>query len=237
MERILRVTVKAPVASFRRPLDHNFQRTLPIPPPTTLVGIAGAALGLSDWELWAQNSPLRRMKVAVWMDAEPGRTRDMWTLLKIKGNKMERSPYMRELLFSVRYTLLYGGDEAFLYRLERAFCDPAYPLSLGREDELLLVEEITVDTATEGEPYFRGTVLPGDVRQMRIRPVLQPGIRFEPPVVETLPLSFIVDTKRIRHPQRPATLSFLPLGVELEIEEPRIPALRCQGRNFAWMNF
>ncbi|MBC7217825.1 MAG: CRISPR-associated protein Cas5 [Candidatus Caldatribacterium sp.] len=236
MERVLRVIVRAPVASFRRPLDHNYQRTLPMPPPTTLVGIAGAALGLSDRELWAQDSPFRKAKVAVWMDVEPGRTRDMWTLLKIKGNKMERSPYMRELLFFVRYTLLYGGDEAFLQRLEQAFRDPVYPLSLGREDELLLIEEIAVDTASEGKPRFRGTVIPGDVRQMRIRPVLQPGIHFEPPVVETLPLSFVVDAKRIRHPQGPATLSFLPLGVELEIEEPRIPALQCLGRNFAWMN-
>lgn len=207
-----------------------------MPPPTTLLGIAGAALGLSDWDLWAENSTLRRAKVAVWMDAEPGRTRDMWTLLKIKGSKMERSPYMRELLFSVRYTLLYGGDEVFLRQMEQAFRDPVYPLSLGREDELLLVEEIGVNVATEGEPYFRGTVLPGDVRQMRVRPLLRPGIRFEPPVVETLPLSFVVDNKRIRHPQCPATLSFLPLGVELEIEEPRVHALQCQGRNFVWMN-
>lgn len=207
-----------------------------MPPPTTLLGIAGAALGLSDRELWAQDSPLRRTKVAVWMDAEPGRTRDMWTLLKIKGGKMERSPYMRELLFLVRYTLLYGGDEAFLRQLEQSFRDPAYPLSLGREDELLLIEEVAVDTASEGEPCFRGTVLPGDIRQMRIRPVLRPGIRFEPAVVETLPLSFVVDAKRVRHPKYPATLSFLPLELEMEIEEPRLPALRCHGRNFTWMN-
>jgi len=207
-----------------------------MPPPTTLLGIAGAALGLLDWELWAQDSPLRQAKVSVWMDAEPGRTRDMWTLLKIKGGTMERSPYMRELLFFARYTLLYGGNETLLQQLERAFQDPTYPLSLGREDELLLVEEIALETVSNGEPRFRGTVLPGDIRQMRIRPMLQPGIRFEPPVVETLPLSFIVDGKRIRHPQCPATLSFLPLGLELEIEEPQIPAIQCQGRNFAWMN-
>jgi hypothetical protein len=207
-----------------------------MPPPTTLLGIAGAALGFSDRELWAPDSPLRRVKVAAWMDAEPGRNRDMWTLLKIKSKKMQRSPYMRELLFFVRYTLLYGGEEAFLHRLEQAFRDPAYPLSLGREDELLLVEEIAWDTASEGQPRFRGTAVPGDIRQMRIRPVLEPGVRFEPPVVETLPLGFTVDAKRLRHPERPVTLSFLPLGVELEIEEPRIPALQCQGRNFVWMN-
>jgi len=68
MERILLVTVRAPVASFRRPLDHNYQRTLPMPPPTTLLGIAGAALGLSDRELWAPDSPVCELKVSVWME-------------------------------------------------------------------------------------------------------------------------------------------------------------------------
>lgn len=234
MERVLCVTVRAPVASFRRPLDHNYQRTLPMPPPTTLLGIAGATLGLSDRELWAQDSPLRQARVSVWMDAEPGRARDMWTLLKIKGGKMERSPYMRELLFFAHYTLLYGGDETLLQQLERAFWDPAYPLSLGREDELVLVEELALETASNGESRFRGTVLPGDIRQMAIRPILQPGVRFEPPLVESLPLGFVVNVKGLRQPKHPTTLSFLPL--ELEIEAPQISALQCHGRNFAWMN-
>ncbi len=236
MERVLRIVIKAPEVSFRRPLDHNYQRTLPMPPPTTVLGIAGAAVGLSDQELWGPGSPFRRTKVAVWMDTEPGRARDMWTLLKIKGRKMERSPYMRELLFFVRYTLIYGGDEGFLRRLLHAFRDPVYPLSLGREDELVVVEDIALDTVSEGEPRFRGTVLRGDVRQMQMRVVLNPGIRFEPPLVETLPLSFVVDRKRIRHPEHPATLTFLPLGLEVEIQHPRVPALRCQGRNFTWIN-
>lgn len=237
MERILCVSVRAPVASFRRPLDHNYQRTLPMPPPTTLMGIAGAALGLSDRELWAEDSPLAHAKVAVWMDTEPARARDMWTLLKIKGGRMERSPYFRELLFFVRYTLLYGGGETLLLKLERAFRNPVYPLSLGREDELLLVEDAALADASEGEPRFRGTVLPGDIRQMRTRlPNLRPGIRFEPPVVETLPLGFTVDARGLRQPKRPTALSFLPLELELEVEEPKLPALRCRGRNFMWMN-
>jgi CRISPR-associated protein Cas5t len=185
MERILLVTVRAPVASFRRPLDHNYQRTLPMPPPTTLLGIAGAALGLSDRELWAPDSPVRELKVSVWMEEwkqeepnrAPGRARDMWTVLKIKSGKIaERSPYFRELLFFVRYTLIYGGPEDLLRRLEEAFRDPAYPLSLGREDELLLMESIRWGEATPGEPRFRGTILPVDLRETPgARPILSPA--------------------------------------------------------------
>ena len=235
MKQVLRVTVRAPVVSFRRPLDHNYQRSLSMPPPTTLLGIAGAALGLSDRELWSPSSLLRDIKVAVWVDDEPGRARDMWTVLKIKSGKIaERSPYFRELLFSVRYTLIYGGSELLLRQLEQAFYDPAYPLSLGREDELALIEKVALDDAVAGEPRFRGTVLPIDIRRQPARPVLRPGIRFEPPVVETLPLRFSVDAKGIRHPEQPVTFSFLPL--ELELEVPSLPALKCQGRNFTWMN-
>ncbi len=236
MERILLVRVRAPVASFRRPLDHNYQRTLPMPPPTTILGIAGAALGLSDKELWASESPWRALRVSVWAEAEPGRARDMWTVLKIKSGKIaERSPYFRELLFFVQYTLIYGGDETYLRQLEHAFWDPTYPLSLGREDELLIVEEVKLDYAQEGEPRFRGTVLPGDIRQMsQVRPILQPGAVFEPPVVETLPLEFRVDAKGIRNPERPVALTFLPVGVEMEV--PGIRAWRCEGRHFTWAN-
>ncbi|GBD02190.1 hypothetical protein HRbin18_01926 [bacterium HR18] len=236
MERILVVGVRAPVASFRRPLDHNYQRTLPMPPPTTLLGIAGAALGLSDRELWAPKSPIHGLKVSVWMDREPGRARDMWTVLKIKGGKIaERSPYFRELLFFTHYTLLYGGNEDLLKRLQDAFVDPAYPLSLGREDELALVEETALEEAEPGEPCFWGTVLPGDIRQMPgIRPVLHPGAILEPPVVENLSVGFTVDAKGIRNPKDPKPLSFLPLGTKLEVLG--VSALRCRGRNFTWVN-
>ncbi|HAG08056.1 MAG TPA: CRISPR-associated protein Cas5, partial [Desulfotomaculum sp.] len=37
----------APTASFRLPETHTFQQTLPLPPVTALMGLAGAALGLS----------------------------------------------------------------------------------------------------------------------------------------------------------------------------------------------
>ncbi len=234
--RVLRVAVRAPVASFRRPLDHNYQRSLPLPPPTTLLGIAGAALGLSDRQLWAADSPIRKLQVAVWGDAEPGRARDMWTVLKIKGAKIaERSPYFRELLFFVRYTLIYGGPDELLERLATAFADPAYPLSLGREDELALLEEVVLEEATAGQPRFRGTVLPGDVRGV-FRPVLEPGVRLQPLLVETLPLSFRVDDKGIRHPERQSPLSFLPWEGELEVPSPQFSVLQLRGRNFAWAN-
>jgi len=235
--RALLVAVRASVASFRRPLDHNYQRSLPLPPPTTIIGLAGAALGLSDRQLWAADSPLHQVTVAAWADAEPGRARDMWTVLKVKGGKIaERSPYFRELLFFARYTLVYGGPDDVLERLAAAFADPVYPLSLGREDELALVDEVALEETAAGEPRFRGTVLPGDVRGVSLRPALRPGTRMEPLLVETLPLSFRLDDRGIRNPERMTVLSFLPFQVEMEVPSPWFPVLQLRGRNFAWMN-
>jgi len=207
-----------------------------MPPPTTLIGIAAAALGFSDRQLWASESPLRHLKVSVWIDNEPGRARDMWTVLKIKGNKIaDRSPYFRELLFFPHYTLLYGGDEDLLYRLAQAFRDPAYPLSLGREDELILVEDTAILEAKDGAPHFEGTVLPMDIRQVKdVQADITPGVFLRPIVVEALPLRFRVDDRGVRHPEEITPLSFLPLGTKMIV--PPVKALQWQGRNFAWLN-
>ncbi len=234
-EIVLCVTVRAPVVSFRRPLDHNYQRTLPMPPPTTILGIAGAALGLSDKELWAPSSPLRATRVAVWMEARPGHARDMWTVLKIKSGKIaERSPYFRELLFFTSYTLIYGDNRNVLENLREAFLNPTYPLSLGREDELVAVEEAGFYDVIETNPRFSATILPVDIRHRKIHLPLREGIRYEPAVVETLPVRFSVDARGVRHPEDPRPFSFLPL--ELEIEVPGVRALRCRERNFTWLN-
>jgi hypothetical protein len=208
-----------------------------MPPPTALLGIAGSALGFSDREIWASDSPLRRLKVSVWAEEEPGRARDMWTVLKIKNKKIaERSPYFRELLFFARYTLLYGGEEEMLRRLETAFRDPTYPLSLGREDELALVEEVVFDTAVEGIPRFQGTAVPVDIRQLpKLKPILREGAVFEPPAVEMLPLAFTVNADNgVRHPSPLVPFTFLPLGIETEIADLR--ALQFEERNFVWLN-
>jgi len=241
---LLALTVSAPVASFRRPLDLNYQRTLPLPPPMTLIGLAGAALGLLDRDLWDPTGPLQELKVSAliqpspYTGGAPGTARDMWTVLKIKSNKIaERSPYFRELLFYPRYTLLFGGSRNLLEDLARAFQDPAYPLSLGREDELLWVEELPeVLPLTPAEsPRFSGTAVPGDIRKLETRITLREGTRIEPPMVETVPLTFVVDRKGVRAPVRRMPLTFLPFSLSLEIQGIQ-PVYVYRDRCFTWMN-
>ncbi|MDK2882206.1 MAG: CRISPR-associated protein Cas5t [Bacillota bacterium] len=236
---VLWVKVAAPVASFRRPLDHNYQRTLLLPPPTTLLGLAGAALGLSEGELWHKGPPLQGLLVAALALQKPGGARDMWTVMKIKNNKItERSPYFRELLFFARYMLLYGGPTDLLEALQAAFTDPVYPLSLGREDELIILEDMGLERAVAGEARFFGTVIPGDLRQLDFRWLPRPGIIFEPPVVEVLPLGFELDQRGMRHPVGATPFTFLPFDLEVEVPgQKEVFTLEAlEGRSFTWMN-
>jgi CRISPR-associated Cas5-like protein len=233
----LAVRVHAPVASFRRPLDHTYQRTLPLPPPTTLIGLAGAALGVSTSQLWSDASPLKQVRVQVLAQNMPARATDLWTLLKIKSGKMERSPYLRELLFNADFTLLYRADEPLLQRLEQAFRQPGYPLSLGREDELIQVESCDIVECPPAEPpyEFYGTILAGDLRMLNARPLLQEGVILEPAVVERLPTTFDIDRTEQRHPQNPQTFTFLPFQVKVELAQLSLPVYDLDGRHFVWL--
>jgi CRISPR-associated protein Cas5t len=76
--KVLELKVCGPVSSFRRPMDHNYQKTFPLPPPTTLLGLAGAALGLSPEEMWKEGSKIRYLKCTALADRAPGTAKDLW---------------------------------------------------------------------------------------------------------------------------------------------------------------
>jgi CRISPR-associated Cas5-like protein len=237
MSVALVVQAVAPVASFRRPLDHTYQRTLPLPPPTTLIGLAGAALGLATEQLWRSDSSLRELRVQVLALNQPARATDMWTLLKIKDRKMKRSPYLRELLFDGRFALLFSGPNDLLRRLQEAFRRPAYPLSLGREDELIQIEACEqVEYTPASPPYqFFGTILPGDLRMLNARPVLREGTTIEAAVVERLPMRFEVEKNGVRNSAGEQTLTLLPYTLQVEIESWDRPVYRWGDRQFVWL--
>jgi hypothetical protein len=177
------------------------------------------------------------VRVQVLAQNIPARATDLWTLLKIKSGKMERSPYLRELLFNADFTLLYQADELLLQKLVQAFRQPAYPLSLGREDELIQVESCEIIDCLPAEPPYRfyGVILPGDLRLLHARPVVQPGVVLEPAVVERLPTAFAIDRNEQRNPQNLRTFTLLPFQVIVELEQMNIPVYALQDRHFVWL--
>ncbi len=233
--KVLELGVRGLVSSFRRPMDHNYQKTFPLPPPTTLLGLAGAALGLSPEEMWGDRSKIRYLKSTALADRMPGIAKDLWKIMKIKGGKIEtRSIYTRELLFFPAYTVLYTGEPTLLDELKEAFDDPVYALSIGREDELIVISRNRLVEATSAHPEFSGTFIPLNMRTIpeeRIKLILdREGFSPVPQTVK-LPVSFKVE-KGIRSPEKDLFFTFIPQGLKVFVEG--LEAFQTDGRAFCF---
>ncbi|EDY34615.1 CRISPR-associated protein Cas5 [Aciduliprofundum boonei T469] len=233
---VLTAKLRAISVSFRRILDFNYHRTYPLPPPTTIVGLLGSALGLSDRELWNEYNGLNDISFAVLSLRKPGFAKDMWSIQKIKNGRIsERSPYFRELLFYPEYVLIFNGDSKSLECVRDALNNPEYALSLGREDELVRVIDVQWERVEKGEPVFSGTVLPFDIREYKFSPIMEEGIFIEPPVIDKLPTSFSVDRKGIRHPKNKTAYTFVPDSLKISVNNLKGEVLSIGGRNFVWL--
>jgi CRISPR-associated protein Cas5t len=235
--KALAVQVRAPVASFRRPLDHTYQRTLPLPPPTTVIGLAAAALGISTRELWDSSSPLRAVRVQVLAQNIPARATDLWTLLKIKSGKMERSPYLRELLFNANSPCCIKPTNHGSKCFSRRSANPFTPSHSDEKTNSSRSNRANDYECLPAEPpyQFYGTILPGDLRLLKARPILQEGMMLEPAVVERLPTAFELDRNEQRNPQHVQTFTFLPFQVRVELQQLDIPVYVLRGRHFVWL--
>lgn len=69
-------------ASFRIPEYHNFHKSLPLPPVTTLVGLVGAVLGLSynNAQLYFSD---RSIRIGI-QGVSEGHYHDLWKALSSK---------------------------------------------------------------------------------------------------------------------------------------------------------
>lgn len=233
---VLKVDVIAPSASFRRPRDHNYQRSFPIPPPTTLMGVLGAALGLSMEEMWKKDSIIKNVKISVVINNKPGKSKDMWAIQKIKEkNFFGRSPYYRELLFFTEFTLFFGTDRELLKKIEKKIWDPEYALSLGRDDEIFRIVKSEIIEANKGYPEFVGTILPLDLRKISFYPEINEGLNMEPLIIESLPVSFKLSRGK-RIPNQNTVFTFVPPSLPIKIEDEIENIYNIDGRNFLWLN-
>ncbi|MBI2183441.1 MAG: CRISPR-associated protein Cas5 [Thaumarchaeota archaeon] len=148
--KAVRVKVKGLFNSFKPRQDIRYHRTMEIPPRTTILGLAGAALGLSTEEIyvrWKNNDCLDSLVDAgVIQNGYGGKVTDYWTIVKFAGSKRPfPAIQVREQLFKAGYYIyLRPRESSMISLIETAFNDPNYPLSLGRDDELIRVEEATV---------------------------------------------------------------------------------------------
>lgn len=137
------VELKTLTATFRNPEFQNYHKTLPLPPPTTLVGVAGAAMGKSPEEAqrFFENSAFQMGSYC----KNAGMTTDLWKY----NDFSERSIIMKEVLFQNKVILIYGSEDlSKVDLLMKSFENPVYGLTLGNSDSLAKVVAIIEELNT-----------------------------------------------------------------------------------------
>ncbi len=191
--------------SFRVPEFHQYQKTLPFPPKTTVLGMCGAATGKSPEEVgeWLNNDVFQ-IGICFLPSENSGQAKDLWRYLKYKSSELINGVVMREVLYNSYFSLyITSGDSSLLENLKDAIEHPRWALSLGREEELILIKECDIVSLTKASDLtFRNVVLPIDSGQYlkpsvaMLEKIMKREITsFAQPTVIRLPLKFDYDVK------------------------------------------
>ncbi|MBE0451883.1 MAG: CRISPR-associated protein Cas5 [Clostridia bacterium] len=209
----IRLHVRGVFNSYRDPKTHKIHRTFPFPPRTTLIGLAGAALGLSEDVLWDEYKDLQVAVIAISKENSlggEGRADDLIKYKKFKDNDVETSILIRELLYKPEYLIYYTSSEKnVLGEIHEAFLNPKYALSLGHDDELIIlheIEKVNLIPLESGE--YGETILPFNPSAEGFHIDITKQRYFEPCTLVTLPTQFIIKNG-IRTPSKLQTYAFL----------------------------
>lgn len=162
-------------ASFRVPETHTFHKTLPLPPKTTIIGMMGAALGLSLEEAH-KYADQNKILVGVY-GRHKGMMKDLWNYRKLTGkekkytsedikNRNHYSILIREYLCYNDFFIYFGSQKIEpLEELRKALSSPIYSITAGNSDDLLKICKITDISSVQEEKLsqFEYTILPGDI--------------------------------------------------------------------------
>jgi hypothetical protein len=171
----------------------------------------GSALGISPDRVnddWLLNN---RFQMGI-VGKNNGKANDLWQIRKydnkqIKDHKEGREPtpyktavIVRELLYASEFTLyLYFEKEGDYELILNKIQNPDWVLSLGREDELILIQEIKqVNLEEKSNISYSNTVIPVDISQSSYNIDLKVenlsiNLMNEAPKVVKLPVSFSYD--------------------------------------------
>jgi len=135
--KYLAVEIRTQTATFRNPDFQNFHKTLMLPPPTTIVGIAGAALGLNP-QAAQQYFENNAWQFGVY-GSSMGKAKDLWKYRTLNEEK-PTSIILKEILIKNEFVLVFGcALEGKLVELQTAFLQPQYALSMGSSDSVAKV--------------------------------------------------------------------------------------------------
>lgn len=162
------VEIATQSASFRNPEFQNFHKTLDMPPPSTIIGFAGAAMGLSP--KMAQDFFEATPFVTGICAFHSGRTTDTWKYRNQTKNMhfydpiRDGSVIKRELLVQSSYFLVFGSEnKEQLELLRSAIESPKFALTLGSSDSVAWVKCIKEGLSVSKSKMIKGCIVPGDI--------------------------------------------------------------------------
>lgn len=154
--------------SFRNPEFQNFHKTLDMPPPSTIMGFAGAAMGLSA--KMAQDFFDATPFVAGISAFHSGKTTDTWKYrnqtkdMHLYDPLMDGSVIKRELLIQSNYFIVFGSENQEKLEFLRAAIEyPKFALTLGSSDSVAWVKYIEGGLSVSRSNVVKGCMVPGDV--------------------------------------------------------------------------
>ncbi len=217
-------TVKAfaSTASFRIPECHTFQKTLPLPPITTLTGLMGAAIGLNfeDAMKLRAREGVRFGVIGIY----EGEMRDLWKYNKVKSGESLKDVLIREYLTDYLLTVVIASKNRIaLSRVRDGFKNPQYALTAGNSDDLLKIRNVSnIEMAEEIEGTdFENTLLPGDEDfqydssiDLKSSPITE---SIKAPQIYLLPTSFVFNGKERRVNKREP---FVFVGSQIHLKKP-----------------
>lgn len=218
--KFIAVELYSDTASFRNPDFQNYHKTLHLPPPTTIVGLMGAALGLSPLKAqdFFENNNFR---FGVYGKSE-AYVKDLWKYRDLNG---KRSIIKKEILFYNTFIIVYlADDNEVINQLENAFLYPKYALTMGSSDSLAFVKKVSVINIHELEKCdkLQNCIIEGHIINEVIENIHN-GIDISiytssDPVTYDLPVKFLYENEYgIRSINKRKQFSFITIGKEMKI--------------------
>jgi CRISPR-associated protein Cas5t len=141
------IEIRCQTASFRNPAFQNFHKTLELPPPTTIIGLAGAALGYSP--LQAQDFfDAFKFNIGVFGTYD-GKCKDTWKYnkgirdMRLYNPNLDGSIIQKEFLIKSRFVIAFSSEnKGAIKQLYGSFLNPVYALTMGNSDSLACLKFI-----------------------------------------------------------------------------------------------
>jgi len=224
------IEIKTQSSTFRNPDFQNFHKSYQLPPPTTLVGLAGAALGLSPMKS-QEFFEAENWEIGVYGESK-GKGKDLWKFTKNVGKRQENvnqrgavDILTKEILFYNTFIVVFACDCVDkIEELKVAFEYPKYALTLGNSDSIAKVLNVEISNSFTTSINVKNCLLDGEIIT-EVIDNMDNGLEFSiyntsEPIAFDLPIRFKYESDYgIRRIVKRKKISFIGKEMKLNIEK------------------